>query len=268
VASKKKRAKSKVAKKKVSLRKKPAARKKTVARKATKKPARSRQAHFTPGLFDFLKELANNNNREWFTENKERYETVVKAPFLDFISDFGARLATISKHLVADPRPIGGSMFRVYRDTRFSKDKTPYKTHASAHFQHEGMSGGPRNETVHTPGFYLHLEPGNVFLAGGLWRPPAPIANLVRRRIDENRAEWRHAVSRLKLEGESLVRPPPGFDTEHPLLVDLKRKDFIATTYFTEKDAVSPSFIDDIADACRLKSPMMGILTRTVGFPY
>lgn len=273
MATKKKRAKARTAKRRLAkrtapARKKPRSRPLPAARASLRTHRKGRQPHFTPALFDFLRELAKNNNREWFTENKERYEAVVKTPFLDFISDFGAKLTTISKHLVADPRPIGGSMFRVYRDTRFSKDKTPYKTHASAHFQHEGMSGGPRNETVHTPGFYLHLEPGSVFLAGGLWRPPAPIANLVRRRIDENRAEWRHAVSRLTLEGDSLVRPPPGFDTEHPLIVDLKRKDFIATTNFTEKAAVSPSFLDDVADACRLASPMMAILTRTVGFPY
>lgn len=261
MATKKKRAKTRLTNK-VAKRKSP----QKVAAKP-KKSARRRQPHFTSELFAFLRALKQNNNREWFTENKERYENAVKGPFLDFISDFQPHLAAISPHLVADPRPIGGSMFRVYRDTRFSKDKTPYKTHASAHFQHESLSG-PRSETVHAPGFYLHLEPGSVFLAGGLWRPPAPVANLVRRRIDENRAEWRHAVSRLELEGDSLVRPPPGFDTEHPLITDLKRKDFIATTYFTEKEAVAASFIDSVAAACRLASPMMGILTRTVGFPY
>ena len=94
-------------------------------------------AHFTPALFEFLADLAENNRREWFQANKDRYETHVKDALLDFVSDFGERLTGISPHMVADPRPSGGSMFRIYRDVRFSKDKSPYKTNAGVHFRHE-----------------------------------------------------------------------------------------------------------------------------------
>src|ERR1700675_3835442 len=93
-------------------------------------------AHFGPGLFRVLKEVRANNNRGWFQAHKERYESEVKEPMLRFIADFGERLRTISRNFDADPRPMGGSMFRIYRDTRFSKDKSPYKTAAAAHFQY------------------------------------------------------------------------------------------------------------------------------------
>ena len=121
--------------------------------------------YFQEGLFTFLKELRANNDREWFAANRERYETQVREPFVRFISDFEPILHQISPHFRADPRPSGGSLFRIYRDTRFSKDKSPYKTAAAAHFPHE------RGRDVHAPGYYLHLEPGSVFAGAGLWRP-------------------------------------------------------------------------------------------------
>ena len=122
-------------------------------------------SHFTPALFDFLAELAENNNRDWFQANRERYENDVREPMIEFIADFAERLETISQHMVADPRRSGGSMFRIYRDTRFSRDKSPYKTNVGAHFRHEV------GREVHGPGFYLHLQPGHVFAAAGIWRP-------------------------------------------------------------------------------------------------
>jgi uncharacterized protein (TIGR02453 family) len=121
---------------------------------------------FNEGLFRFLKELASNNERAWFQENKARFEVEARDPMLRFIGAFGDPLSSISRYFDADPRPVGGSMFRIYRDTRFSKDKTPYKTHLAAHFPHKGCAEG-----VHGPGFYLHLEPGASFAGGGLWHP-------------------------------------------------------------------------------------------------
>ena len=111
----------------------------------------------TPALFDFLRELGANNERPWFEENKARYRAEVRDPMLDFIQAFAEPLAEISPHFRADPRANGGSLFRIYRDTRFSKDKTPYKTNVGAHFRHEA------GKDAHAPGFYLHLEPGMCF---------------------------------------------------------------------------------------------------------
>ena len=96
----------------------------------------AKRAHFGPELFRFLRELEANNRKEWFQANRGRYEEQVREPMLAFISDFGPRLRKITPYLTADPRPVGGSMFRIHRDTRFSRDKTPYKTHAAAQFRH------------------------------------------------------------------------------------------------------------------------------------
>src|ERR1041385_1103626 len=142
----------------------------------------------TPEVFAFLRELKKNNNREWFAENKTRYEQRVRGPILQFISDFQPRLARISEHLVADPRPSGGSLFRIHRDTRFSKDKSPYKTHTGIQFRHE------RAKDVHAPGYYLHLAPDDVFFACGMWRPDGPSLALIRDRIVAKPDAWRAAV--------------------------------------------------------------------------
>ena len=120
-------------------------------------------AYFTSESFAFLRELSKNNNREWFAANKKRYEAELRDPALRFISDFGPRLNRIAPRLVADPRPVGGSMFRIYRDTRFAADKTPYKTAVGIRFPHRAASD------VHSPGFYLHLEPSEVFVGAGIW---------------------------------------------------------------------------------------------------
>ena len=133
--------------------------------------------YFTARTFRFLKDLGENNSREWFKANQDRYETDVREPALDFIAAFAEPLARLSPHFVADARKVGGSMFRVQRDTRFSKDKTPYKTNAAMQFRHE------QARDVHAPGFYLHIEPGNCFMGAGLWRPETRVAYDIRERI-------------------------------------------------------------------------------------
>ncbi len=221
-------------------------------------------AHFTPDLFDFLRQLRENNQRDWFQAHKERYEDSVKEPLLAFISDFGPHLKKISKHFAADPRPVGGSMFRIYRDVRFSKDKSPYKTAASAHFKHH------RAKDVHAPGFYLHLEPGQVFAGAGIWRPAGPAVKAIRGAIVERSADWEKMVANRRtrqlggVTGDSLKRPPRGFDPEHPLVEDLKRKDFLVDFYFTEADAVEADFLDRFVSFCRSATPLMKFLTEAL----
>jgi len=116
-------------------------------------------SYFTPDLFKFLKDLKAHNTRPWFESNKPRYEEDVKEPMLRFITDLGPRLKKISPYLTADSRPAGGSMFRIYRDVRFSKDKSPYKTNVGAHFSHV------REKDVHAPGLYCICHRGSP-LAG------------------------------------------------------------------------------------------------------
>src|SRR4051794_11111881 len=145
-------------------------------------------ASFDPELFDFLRDLAKHNDRAWFNANKARYEGHVLEPALAFIEDFGYRLESISPHFRADTRKTGGSLFRIYRDTRFAKDKTPYKTNTGMHFRHKAA------KDAHAPGFYLHLAPGQVFGGGGIWHPDTKTATKIRQAIVDDPERWRAAT--------------------------------------------------------------------------
>src|SRR5918992_310398 len=140
--------------------------------------------YFGEDTFAFLRELKRNNDRDWFNANKDRYEGSVKEPFLQFINDVGPALRKVSRNLVADPRPVGGSMFRIYRDVRFSKDKSPYKTHAGIHFRHAF------GKDAHAPGFYLHLEPGGSFAGVGIWRGGPATLGKIRDAIVDDPDAW------------------------------------------------------------------------------
>jgi uncharacterized protein (TIGR02453 family) len=226
------------------------------------------KAYFSPKTFKFLRELKANNRREWFLGNKERYETEVRDPMLEFIAAFAPRLKAISRNYVADPRPSGGSMFRIHRDTRFSSDKSPYKTQLAAHFTH--AIGGD----VHSPGFYLHLAPGEVFVASGIWHPDPGIALKIRHAIATQPKKWKAVIgssdlkAKCNLEGEMLKRPPAGFAADHPMIEELKRKDFIASASFDEADVCSPRFIDRFSDICETTTPLMRFLTIALDLPW
>jgi uncharacterized protein (TIGR02453 family) len=217
--------------------------------------------YFDKGLFNFFADLEDHNDRAWFTTNKERYERDVKEPFLDFITDAGPRLHKLSRNLVADARPVGGSMFRIYRDVRFSKDKSPYKTHGGAHFQLGGKG-------VHGPGYYLHLEPGQCFVAGGMWMPEPKALQMIRERIVSKPAEWRKARGDLDHGENALKRPPAGFDPSHPLIEDIKRKSFTGSRTITNKQVLAPDFMNTFIAACKEISPLMRFLAASVGVPW
>ena len=221
-----------------------------------------------PALFDFLRELKANNERPWFEENKARYRAEVQGPMLDFIQAFAAPLAEISPHFRADPRANGGSLFRIYRDTRFSKDKTPYKTNVGAHFRHEA------GKDAHAPGFYLHLEPGVCFAGCGVWHPDSPTLGRIRDAIVERPEEWTRITTgddfcrTFRLAGEALKRPPRGYDPEHPLIEDLKRKDFVAIADIPEEDALHPDFLGRFAKLASAGGAFTAFLCKAVGVPF
>ena len=223
---------------------------------------------FKPAFFDFLRELKANNERSWFEANKARYHADVRDPMLDFIAAFAEPLADISPHFVADPRANGGSLFRIYRDTRFSPDKTPYKTNAGAHFRHAA------GKDAHAPGFYLHLEPGACFAACGIWHPGGDALAEIRNAIIEDSASWTRMTQAkafrdtFTLMGQSLQRPPRGCDAAHPLIDDLKRKDFVAGTVFHEADAIRPDFLQRFAQIARGGAAFVGFLSRAVGVSF
>lgn len=227
-----------------------------------------REPHFRPELFRFLRDLNRNNRRDWFQANRERFERDVRRPLQRFVSDFGPKLRKISGQFIADPRPVGGSVFRLHRDTRFSSDKRPYKTWAAVQFRHA------EGKDVHAPGFYLHLAPGDVFAGAGIWHPDGPALRKIREAIVQRSDEWTRAVNgktfrdAYELAGESLRRAPRGFDQDHPLIADIKRKDFIAVTTLSEDDVVAPDFIGRYARVARLATPFMRFLTRAVGVAW
>jgi uncharacterized protein (TIGR02453 family) len=221
------------------------------------------EASFEPELFVFLSELRRNNNREWFAVNRNRYERVVLEPALAFIEDFAPHLAEMSPYFRAEAKPVGGSLFRIYRDTRFAKDKKPYKTSVGIHFRHE------RARDAHAPGFYLHLAPGEVFAGGGVWHPDTESATKIRRAIEADPRAWTRATGkpfadRLELHGDSLKRAPRGFDSGHGLIDDIRRRDFFGTAALEERQACAPGFLEEYASICQSAAPLVRLLCRAL----
>ena len=224
---------------------------------------------FTPRTYRFLRELSANNNRQWFNDGKERYISDVRDPMQQFIILMQEPLRKISKYIAADPRPVGGSMFRIYRDTRFSKDKTPYKTHAACHFRHRN------SRDVHTLGFYLHIGPTENILGGGVWRPSTASSNLIRRSIAEKSDQWRQAITAEAfaqhfdgVSGDQLKRVPRDFDPDHPFAHDLRRKDFVASAQLTNKQVTSPDFVPYAAEVFGAMAPLMSFLAGALGLDW
>ena len=226
------------------------------------------EGFFSGATFQFLRELTANNRKEWFDANKSRYEQHVKAPALAFIAAAGPRLTRISQEIVADPRPVGGSLMRVYRDIRFSKDKTPYKTNVGISFGHRGG----REQAA--PGYYLHLgldkEWGN-FGGGGIHMADTTTLRAIRDAIVEDSAAWKKAAHSPKLTSthrfgeDSLKRPPAGYPADHPFIDDLMRKGFFASVKYTQAEVTARDFLDRYIENCRTEAPMLSFLANAVG---
>ena len=223
---------------------------------------------FSAKLFSFLRELRNNNDREWFAENKSRYEQDVLLAAMEFVTQMQPRLAKHSRYLLAEPKRVGGSIMRIYRDTRFSKDKTPYKTNVGIHFRHS--IGGD----VHAPGLYVHLEPDACFIAAGIWLPPTEPLTAIRQAIVDDVKEWNRVrnnkkfASRYKLDGESLKTAPRGMDPNHPAIEDLRRKSFAGATPLSEKSFLQADICDQILSAFDDAKPLMKFLCDALQQPY
>jgi len=230
--------------------------------------SRANRSVFTPATLEFLRQLERNNDRDWFNANKPRYENDVLDPALKFIAAMQAPLAKISTHFNAIPKRTGGSLMRVYRDTRFARDKSPYKTNIGIQFRHE------LGKDVHAPGFYVHIDPREVFLGAGLWHPPSPQLAAIRKRIDEQPKEWQRARDdkafrrHFSLGGQSLVRPPRGFSADHPLIDDLRRKDFIAVKSLDHDAVLKAGFLRSVATAFAAASPFMRFLCKSVSVQF
>ncbi len=217
---------------------------------------------FTPELFVFLRQLKRHNNRAWFEKNRSRYEQYLLQPALYFIGSFAPHLAKLSPHFVADPRPSRGSLFRIYRDTRFSSDKRPYKTHVGIHFSHES------GKDAHAPVFYLHLEPESCFAAAGVWHPDSVALTKIRGAIIADADKWAKVRKKIELEGDKLSRPPKGFNPSHRFIDDLKFKDYVCSVELSEKQICGPNFERDFFKACKSMLPIVEFTTRALGLKF
>jgi uncharacterized protein (TIGR02453 family) len=227
---------------------------------------------FPAASLTFLKGLRRHNRREWFEARREVYESAVRDPMRAFIEGVDIKLARLAPEVVGDPRK---SMFRIHRDVRFSKDKSPYKTWASAWFYHRDAGKGVGQDAHGGAGFYFHLEPGACEIAAGLWMPEKTALAKVRNAIAEDpegftrilkapafRRTWK------KLSPQAvLTRTPRGFDPEHPAEGWLRYKSFTSTILLTDLQVRSPRLVDLVAKRYASMVPLVRWLNTALGFP-
>jgi uncharacterized protein (TIGR02453 family) len=226
---------------------------------------------FRPEAIQFLADLASNNDRAWFQPRKGEYERLLKEPLEALIATLADRFAARGIPLRADP---GRSPFRIYRDVRFSKDKSPYKTNLGASFPWVGEGpddGVGRSHTgnVHSSGGYFHLQPGEIYVGGGIWHPEKPWIDAFRRRVADDPGGIRNLVDApafrktfgsLSREGHALQRVPTGFPADHPAADLLRLKDVVFGRRLADAEAMSPALPDLIADTFETAMPVMRYL--------
>jgi uncharacterized protein (TIGR02453 family) len=223
---------------------------------------------FDETLARFLGQLERNNDRAWFERNRARYEAQVREPVLAFIRAMAPRIEAISPRIYVSDSKVGGSMMRPYRDTRFSPSKLPYKTNVGIHFRHE------RGDDAHAPGFWMHIEPKGFWLAVGMWRPAPEALASVRQRIADAPRQWLRARddagfrSVWKIVGDSLKRPPRGFDPEHPLIDDIRRTEFLGFRDMDMKALYRGDVADTVAACYAASAPFMRFLCEALGLVF
>lgn len=210
----------------------------------------------------FLKQLKKNNNREWFAKHKPEYEDFVKLPMQSMIAGLKAPMEKVAPEFEVNPKR---SMFRIYRDTRFSNDKTPYKTHVAAVFHLRG-------HWEQSAGFYVHIEPGGVYAGGGIYMPDGDQLKKIRRAIADHAEEFQAIVGSPKfkrtfkgLESEQLQRAPLGYTPDHPMIEWLKYKSFHTGVGWKESAASSPKLIDKLVGVYAGLLPMVRFLNTALG---
>lgn len=225
--------------------------------------------YFSNASFEFFRQFKENNERDWFHQNRERYERFVRDPFLHLLTDLQPSIVKISPHFHADPKPVGGSMFRINRDTRFSKDKAPYKTWAGARIFHE------RHKETTTPAFYIHIAASECFVAGGIWHPESGPLRQIRSFILDNPQSWKSATQtaafkkHLKMDrSESLKRAPHDVNPDHELIEDLKLKNFVALSPMDQDIVTSPRLAKHVSDQFERMAPMIDYLCTALDVKY
>ncbi|HEV8359744.1 MAG TPA: TIGR02453 family protein [Candidatus Thermoplasmatota archaeon] len=223
----------------------------------------AREPRISRATLAFLKGLEQHNQRAWFEARRAQYEHDVRDASVSFVRGFAPHLAKVSPHFVADARPLGGSIMRIHRDVRFSKDKSPYRTSIGIHFLHARAS-----ETRPAPGWYVHIAPRETFAGGGLWHPPTSTVGKVRKAIDHDPDGWRRATRGVQVEGEQLKRVPKPFADDHALAADLRRKEWLWSVRIKDAQVAGPRFPEAVFDAFQEGAPLMAFLTGAVGHDF
>ncbi|GAA4865121.1 DUF2461 domain-containing protein [Luteimonas vadosa] len=226
-------------------------------------------AYFTDKSFKFLRDLARHNERAWFHDHRDDYEAHVRAPFQRLLVDLQPELHALSPHYRAEPKPVGGSLFRIHRDTRFANDKSPYKSWQGARLFHE------RRKQVPAPSFYIHLQPGRCFVGAGLWHPDTQTQRRVRQFIVDNPASWKAAAHapgfrrRYTLEdSEMLVRPPRGFPPDFEFIDDLKHRNFVASRDIEDRVMGGPRLRQVLAKDLQSLAPFVDYLCAALDLEF
>lgn len=225
--------------------------------------------YFSDASFKFLRGLARHNDKTWFAEHKHQYEDHVRQPFLRLITDLQPDLAQVSEHFRADPRTVGGSLFRIYRDSRFSSDKTPYKTWQGARLFHE------RRKQVPAPSYYIHLAPGESFVGAGIWHPEPDTQRRLRQFIFDNPGSWKAAAHapvtrrRYDLEtSEKLVRPPRGFPADFEFIDDLKHRNWVLWRSLDDATMTGPRLRQTLAKDLAALGPFVDYLCAALDLEF
>ena len=212
----------------------------------------------------FLRSLKRNNTRTWFEKRKADYEQLVKLPMQSLISDLKTPFRAFAPEFDLNPKR---SIFRIYRDVRFSKDKRPYKTNVAAHFVLRGKPKG-----VSGSGYYLHIEPGEVYAGAGIYMPAGDQLKKIRRAIADRSDEFLEIVTDRSfakmfggLEGETLVRVPAGYGQDHPMAKYLKHKHFFVGRSWPEDQCLKARFVDDVASTFEKATPLVKFLNQAIG---
>ena len=224
----------------------------------------SAPAGFSEAALQFLADLAEHNDRTWFQPRKADYERLLKEPMEGLVLALAERLASRGIPIEADPRH---AIFRIYRDIRFSKDKSPYKTHVSASLPWIG-SGDGAGVAAHGNGAYLHIQPGHSYVGGGIWHPERARLEAFRRAVVDDPVRVREVledpafVSRLgPLDShEMLKRVPPGYPADHPMAAELRFKDLTFGRTLSDDEVVSPSLADVLAEDLASAAPVFRFL--------
>ncbi|QEF96304.1 hypothetical protein Mal15_03310 [Stieleria maiorica] len=219
-------------------------------------------------LFSFLRKLKQNNDRDWFAEHKHLYQQDVLGPAVELVARLEKPLARCAPMLHVVPKAHNGSIMRIYRDTRFSKNKDPYKTNVGISFRHQA------GKDIHAPGIYLHLEPRECFIGAGSWRPDSTVLSSIRAAIDADPKAWKRARDNktfradYQFVGESLKTAPRDYPKDHPLIDDLRRKDFIAIAPLSEAELTGDAIVDLIVARVKQAKPLMRFLCDSIDVPY